>query len=126
MNRESPMAMLFILLTIVFTVIGQLLVKQGMREVSTTAAQNPAVTQLIGAALTNLKVVLGLGSAVIAALSWMVALSHSDLSFAYPFMGLPIVLVLALSGVLLGEAVPVGRWLGVAIVCVGLFLAARS
>jgi multidrug transporter EmrE-like cation transporter len=126
MNRESPLAMIFILLTIVFTVIGQLLVKQGMREVSTGAAQGPAVTQLIGAALTNMKVILGLGSAVIAALSWMVALSHSDLSFAYPFMGLPIVLVLALSGVVLGETVPIGRWVGVAIVCVGLLIAARS
>jgi drug/metabolite transporter (DMT)-like permease len=126
MNRESPMAMLFILLTIVFTVIGQLLVKQGMREVSTSVTQSTAVTQLIGTALTNLKVILGLGSAVIAALSWMVAVSHSDLSFAYPFMGLPIVLVLALSGVVLGEVVPLARWVGVAIVCIGLIIAAQG
>ncbi len=126
MNRESPMAVLFILLTIVFTVVGQLLVKQGMREVSASLTQGTGLTQLLGSALTNLKVILGLGSAVIAALSWMVALSHSDLSFAYPFMVLPIVLVLALSGTLLGEVVPITRWLGVGIVCVGLLIAARG
>ncbi len=126
MNRESPTGLLFILITIVFTVIGQLLVKQGMREVSAGIGQGADVTQLIFRALTNLKVVSGLGSAVIAALSWMVAVSNSDLSFAYPFMGLPIVLVLALSGTLFGEVVPITRWLGVGIVCVGLLIAARS
>jgi len=126
MNRESPTGLLFILITIVFTVIGQLLVKQGMREVSASMGQGADVTQLIFRALTNLKVVSGLGSAVIAALSWMVAVSNSDLSFAYPFMGLPIVLVLALSGTIFGEVVPITRWLGVGIVCVGLLIAARS
>ncbi|CAG1004909.1 undecaprenyl phosphate-alpha-L-ara4N flippase subunit ArnF [Anaerolineae bacterium] len=126
MNRESPMGLLFILVTIIFTVVGQLLVKQGMREVSVGLGQATDVTQLILRAFANLKVVLGLGSAVVAALSWMVAVSHSDLSFAYPFMGLPIVLVLALSGTLFGEVVPITRWLGVGIVCVGLFIAARS
>jgi multidrug transporter EmrE-like cation transporter len=126
MNRESPTGLIFILVTIVFTVIGQLLVKQGMREVSVGFSSGADATQLIFRALTNLKVVLGLGSAVVAALSWMVAVSHSDLSFAYPFMGLPIVLVLALSGTLFGEVVPITRWLGVGIVCVGLLIAARS
>lgn len=126
MNRESPMGLLFILVTIIFTVVGQLLVKHGMREVSIGLGQATDVTQLILRAFTNLKVVLGLGSAVVAALSWMVAVSHSDLSFAYPFMGLPIVLVLALSGTLFGEVVPITRWLGVGIVCVGLLIAARS
>ena len=126
MNREPPIALIFILLTIVFTVFGQLLVKQGMREVSASLTPGAALAQLLGSALTNFKVILGLGSAVIAAMSWMVALSHSDLSFAYPFMGLPIVLVLALSGALLGEVVPVTRWLGVGIVCVGLLIAARG
>jgi uncharacterized membrane protein len=43
---------------------------------------------------------------------------------AYPFMALAIVLVLALSGALFGEIVPLNRWMGVAIVCVGLVVAA--
>ena len=126
MNRESSTAIVFILITIVFTVVGQLLVKQGIREVSGSLGQASEATLLIVRALTNWKVVLGLGSAVIAALSWMVAVSHSDLSFAYPFMGLPIVLVLALSGALFGEVVPITRWVGVGIVCVGLLIAARK
>ena len=40
---------------------------------------------------------------------------------AYPFMALAIVLVLALSPLVFGEQVPVIRWFGVLIVCIGLW-----
>ena len=120
------MALLFILLTVALTVIGQLLVKQGMLEVGTSPTQIAMLPQFIWRALTNLRVLLGLACAVAAALSWIVAISRSDLSFAYPFMALGIVLVLALSGVLFDEDISIARWLGVAIVCLGLLIAARG
>ena len=82
--------------------------------------------QFILHTLTNPWVFLGLISAVIAALSWSIAISRSDLSFAYPFMGLAIVLVLALSERVFGETVPVTRWLGVVMVCLGLLIASRG
>jgi len=126
MNQPSLMALLSILLTVVFTVIGQLLVKQGMLEVGRSPTQVAMLPQFIRQTLTNLKVLLGLTGAVAAALSWIVAVSRSDLSFAYPFMGLAIVLVLALSRALFGETVPITRWPGVGIVCIGIFIAARS
>jgi drug/metabolite transporter (DMT)-like permease len=56
----------------------------------------------------------------------MGAVSRSDISFAYPFMALAIVLVLVLSGVVFAEQVSWGRWLGVLIVSLGLIIAARS
>jgi len=126
MSQPSPMALLFVLLTVAFTVIGQLSVKQGMLGVGGSPTQVAMLPQFIWRALTNLRVLFGLACAVAAALSWIVAISRSDLSFAYPFMGLAIVLVLALSGVLFGETVPITRWLGVVIVCLGLVVTARS
>jgi drug/metabolite transporter (DMT)-like permease len=77
-------------------------------------------------AFTNFRVLSGLACAVVAAVAWTIALSRSDLSFAYPFMGLAIVLTLALSAVLLREHVTMWRWLGVLVVCVGLWIAARG
>ena len=61
-------------------------------------------------AFTMPAIVLGLASAVIAAVAWMGAVSLTDTSFAYPFMGLAIVLVLALSPIVFGERVPVTQW----------------
>ena len=126
MNRPSPMALMFILLTVAFTVIGQLLVKQGMLEVGPSPTQAVSLILFAGRVLTNLKVILGLTCAFIAALSWTVAISRSDLSFAYPFTGLSIVLVIALSPLVFNENVSWSRWLGVLIVCIGILVASRS
>lgn len=126
MGKPSTSALLFILLTLIFTVAGQLLVKRGMIEVGPTPSQLDLLPRFFGQALTNWKVIGGLSAAVIAALSWMMAISRSDLSFAYPFMGLAIVLVLALSGVLFQERIPLTRWVGVLVVCLGIIIASRS
>ena len=123
MSKVSPMASIFISLTVTFTVVGQLLIKQGMLDVGASPGRVELLPGFLWRTLTNPHVALGLASAVIAALCWTIAVSRSDLSFAYPFMGLAIVLVLALSPLLLGESVPLRRWLGVLIVCIGLFVA---
>ena len=120
------MTYVLIAATIGFTVAGQLLLKAGMLQVGGMPAQMKAVPGFALRTLTNLKVVGGLALAVLAALAWMGVVSLSDISFAYPFMALAIVLVLALSGILFGETVPLTRWLGVVIVCLGLVIAARS
>lgn len=120
------MSYLMIAATIVFTVAGQLLVKGGMTEVGSLPSRLDEAAGFMFHTLTNLKVVLGLTSAVVAAVCWTAAVSVSDISFAYPFMALAIVLVLALSGLVFKETVPLARWLGVAIVCVGLIVAARG
>jgi len=115
----------FIAGTIFFTVLGQLSLKAGMLEVGAAPGELNSISSFLWAAFTNWKVVAGLASAVIAAVLWMGAVSRSDISFAYPFMALAIVLVLALSGVFFAEQVSLGRWVGVIIVCLGLIIAAR-
>lgn len=124
MTREALLGFLFVALTIIFTVIGQLLVKLGMRAVS--AGMDGVTLHLVGRALMNWQVLGGLACAVVAAVCWMVALSRLDLSLAYPFMGLAIVLVLAISPIILREPISLMRWIGVLTVCLGLWLAARK
>ena len=124
-DRPSLLALGFIFLTVGFTVLGQILVKQGMLEVGKSPSDLAAMPEFALRALTNLRVVLGLSCAVVAALTWIVAISRSNLSFAYPFMALTVVLVLALSGVIFREAIPMNRWIGVAIVCLGILVASR-
>lgn len=125
MGRTSSAALGCIFLTILLTVAGQLLVKQGMLNVGASPAKPSLLPAFIMRAFTNPFVVLGLVCAVLAAMAWTVAVSRTELSFAYPFMGLAIVLVLALSGVFFGEQLPANRWIGVLVVCLGLWLASR-
>ena len=116
---------IFIGLTILFTVCGQLLVKSASSEFGPFPKDLSGVVQFLIRAFTNIKLLTGLFCAVIASIMWMNALSLSDISFAYPFMTLSIVLVLALSPLLFKEFIPWTRWLGVAVVCVGLWIASR-
>lgn len=120
--------MIFILITatICFTVAGNLLIKAGMLEVGNLPEKHDAILKFFFQSFTNLKVFAGLAMALLAAMAWMGAISQSEISFAYPFMSLTIVLVLALSGVLFEENVPLTRWIGVIIVCLGLIVASRG
>ena len=122
---KTPVGYGLIALTIAFTVAGQLLVKAGTRQVGSFPTSPDAVPAFVLRALTTPAIVLGLAFAVIAAVAWIGAVSLTDISFAYPFMGLAIVLVLALAPLVFGEQVVVNRWIGVGIVCLGLIIAAQ-
>ena len=124
-NGINMTAYIFIGLTILFTVCGQLLVKSASFEFGPFPKDLSMLIQFLIRAFTNIKLLAGLFCAVIASIMWMSALSLTDISFAYPFMGLAIVLVLALSPLVFKEIVPWTRWLGVAVVCIGLWIASR-
>ena len=49
-----------------------------------------------------------------------------DLSLAYPFLALNFVLIAIASRLFLGEAIPALRWGGIAVICFGILLIARS
>ena len=117
--------LLFIFLTIALTVAGQLLVKHGMTQVGKAPTEAGQLPLFIIKAIFHPPNFFGLGAAVLAAMFWMGALSRCDLSFAYPFMALAIVLVLALTPSLFGEQVSSKQWIGVAIVCLGLWIGSR-
>lgn len=122
---KSPFTYVLIAVTILFTVAGQLMVKHGTQQLGSFPKTLAGALPFMLTALTNLWIVFGLGCAVAAALAWIGAVSLSDISFAYPFMGLAIVLVLTLSPLVLGENIPLNRWVGVTIVCLGILVASR-
>jgi len=124
--RTNPIIYLSITLTILFTVAGQLFVKYGMMQVGSSSLQASRLTKHLLTTLTNPFVFFGFFCAFIAALTWTVAISRAQLSFAYPFVGLGIVLTLVFSSLLFGDKVSSQRWMGVALVCLGLIVVARS
>jgi drug/metabolite transporter (DMT)-like permease len=120
------MVYLFISLTILFNVVGQLLVKHGMLRVGKSPFEAGNLPRFLLSTFTHPSFVAGLFCAFLAAGTWAVAISRSDLSFSYPFMGLTIVFTLVFSGLVFGEHVPPLRWVGVLIVCVGIIVAAKA
>jgi drug/metabolite transporter (DMT)-like permease len=116
---------LYIFVTVIFTVTGQLLIKAGVSKVTSSFSEPPPLLLLVLAAFLNPFVIGGLASALMAAVAWFPAVSRLPISVAYPFLALPMVLVLLLAPLLFGERVSINQWLGVGVVSIGLWLAAR-
>jgi drug/metabolite transporter (DMT)-like permease len=71
--------------------------------------------------------VLGWGICFMAGtMLWMVALSHMDISYAFPLVSASYVLVAVLSRLLLKESIPWQRWLAIAVISLGVALSAGN
>jgi drug/metabolite transporter (DMT)-like permease len=103
--------------------LGQLLLKSGMRQVgpvSRADLSNPL--PLLLTVFSNPLILIAIPLYVAGFLTWLIVLSKLDLSYAYPFLAVTYVLVPLLSCLFLGENVPMLRWIGIAVICIGLVL----
>jgi multidrug transporter EmrE-like cation transporter len=124
MNQQLLSALWLILLSITTSVAGQTVIKMGLNQNGDGSLVS--VGEVVRAIITSPLVLLGLVFYGVGALSWIAALSRVDLSVAYPFLALNFVLITVVSRLVLGESVPLLRWIGIAIICVGILLVARS
>lgn len=103
------------LLCQLFLVVGQLFLKHGM---------SPKGPQSRGGMARN--VALGIALQACWFFVWLGLLQHNDLSKIFPFEGLnPALLVLG-AALVLKERLPIGAWIGLGMMCVGLAIVAGS
>jgi multidrug transporter EmrE-like cation transporter len=69
---------------------------------------------------------VGLGCYGISVVVWILALSRVDVSIAYPMLSLGYVVNALAAWALFGEAMNLGRVLGIGIIMLGVFVLARS
>jgi len=117
----------FIAVTIVVSVAGQLLLKAGMNA----AGSVDQIGQLFsGHYLSRVactwQVWVGLCMYGLGALSWLVVLSRENLTSAYPFLGLIYILILVTGHWILGEPTQWWQVAGTVLVAIGVVLVARG
>ena len=126
-NLSLVNSILLILLSISIAVCGQLLLKIGINRIGIGDLSGlGTLKQLFTGVIMSPLVLTGLFLYIISAAIWIVVLSAVDLSFAYPFLGLTYVLVLALSKLVLKEDVSIIRWAGAAIITIGVIVMSRG
>lgn len=113
-------AQLVALMSVTMTVFGQLLLKVGIKQIGTVDVGE--LPSRLPTLMVNPYIVTGLIIYAISALLWLSALSRLDLSYAYPFISLGVVMVFFISFFLLEENLPPHRILGAAVVVLGLLL----
>ena len=102
--------------SILLSVAAQFALKSGARACAGCAAWVMAMQPMV---------LLGLALYGLSAVVWLSVLARWDVSKAYPMVGFGFAISVAV-GAMLGEAVPLMRWAGVALICVGVLLVGRS
>jgi drug/metabolite transporter (DMT)-like permease len=116
----------FILLTLAFTVYGQLVLKWQMSGVGGLPEGPWQKLQFLLLQFLNPWIISGFLSAFVASLAWMAAMTRFDLNYAYPFMSLAFVIVMLFSVLFLGEVLSLAKIAGTLMVIAGLIVIARS
>lgn len=123
--RRNMAGFLYIGLTILFTVYGQVVIKWQVSQAGAFPSDFNEKIFFIAKLLLNPWVITALAGAFLASLCWMAAMTQFELSFAYPFMSLAFVLVLILSTVLFHEQVTLTKVAGTLIIIGGLVVLTR-
>lgn len=120
----KPALLATILGTVCLSAVAQVALKIGTRALSSSAGKDlPAV--LLSVASSPF-IWLGLGIYGASVLAWLWVLSKTDVSVAYPFVGISFVLTAVMGAVLLHENVSPLRIAGTALVIFGCILIAKS
>lgn len=114
---QRNIALFMLLLTVIFNAIGQILFK--------TARFEHPDTSLMSMFLYR-ETWLGFILYGLSAVCWLWVLSRTQLSFAYPVLALSFPIVVALSAVFFDEYITFFRWLGVAVIVLGVSLLAKT
>jgi len=120
------LTLILILIPTVTGVAGQLLLKVGMSQLGALEISVAAIPSLIARIILSPYIIVGLAIYFGGVFFWLLALNRADLSYVYPFASLSYVLITLASWLLLHEAVPPLRWIGLVVICIGVMLVARS
>jgi multidrug transporter EmrE-like cation transporter len=117
---------IYIFLTVLFTVYGQLVIKWQVNQSGSLPLDNLEKIQFIIGLLLNPWIFTGFASAFLASLSWMAAMTKFPLSYAYPFTSLAFVSVAFLSTVFFNEAITLSKSVGLGLVILGIIMGSKG
>lgn len=120
------MAHIYILLTILLTVYGQLTLKWQVNLAGEFPGEIINKIWFIVHLLFNPWIISGFVAAFLASLTWMAAMTKFPLSYAYPFMSLAFVLVLFLSAIFFQELITLPKAIGLALIVAGIIIGSQS
>lgn len=123
----SAVSIALLVVSVIFAIAGQLTLKSAMREVGRIGAREVSdAGQTLKRAAKEPRLWFGLFLFGVSALFWLVVLSRVPLSVAYPFVGISYILIVAFARYFLHEHVPLLRWIGVAVVALGIAIVGLS
>lgn len=125
----TPGVLLLAVVAVMLTAFAQLALKLAMADESIQQALSNvgvAPMNLIGVMLAEPRLYFGLLLYAVSTIAWLFVLAKADLSLAYPFVGLGVILTTLIGLIVLSEPVGMLRWGGVALIAAGIALVSQS
>ncbi len=119
------MGYLYLVLTILFTVYGQLILKWRMNLVGQSPTGLWAKVAFILHNYLDIWIISGFVAAFFSSICWMLAMTKFELSYAYPFQSLSFVLVFLFSLLLFHETFTIYKLIGILLIVAGVFVSSR-
>lgn len=116
----------YVFACVTMLVAGQVLVKHGLNVKGGFSLSLISFWPELSKLLTSGYVWLGAAVTMSSGLLWMDVLSRKELSFVYPLISLTYVISLIASALIFKESVSLLRWLGVVVICFGVYMVSRS
>jgi multidrug transporter EmrE-like cation transporter len=112
----------YILLTILFTVYGQIILKWQVNAAGSFPIDTTERIWFLINLLTNFWVISCFVCAFLAALSWMVAMTKFPLGYAYQFMSITYIAIPILGVLFFQEIVTMPKIIGMSLIIAGLLV----
>ena len=126
-RTSGIISIVLLVVSVGFAVAGQLTLKSAMDHIGRIGgAQIAEPLETIGRAAREPRLWAGLFLFGISSLFWLVVLSRVPLSVAYPFVGISYIFVVGFARFVLHENIPASRWIGVAVVALGIAIIGLS
>jgi drug/metabolite transporter (DMT)-like permease len=114
----------WVIFSILFISIGSLTLKYGVTQIGELTLNN--LSSMAVAIVTNPYILMGLFVYLCSSFTWMLAISKSDLSQAYPILSSTYAFIPIFSWILFHDVISIQRWVGIGVVCIGIILMSRS
>ncbi|HET7482118.1 MAG TPA: EamA family transporter [Actinomycetota bacterium] len=114
-------SVVLLLVSVVFAVAGQITLKTAMDNVGRLGkSELGSIGQTVGRVAREPRLWVGLVLFGVSAVFWLIVLSRVRLSVAYPMIGISYIAVVLFARYHLHEHVPPLRWIGVAVIAIGI------
>ena len=105
---------------------GDLLLKRGMTEIGAVAITSSGVSHAFWMTVTSATIWVGILFLIGFMVSYMTVLSWADYSYVMPAGAFGYAILTLLAVIFLHESVSPKRWVGVALICVGVLLVGQT
>lgn len=122
MNRYLPL----VLFGVFLNAAAQLFLKQGMRAIGPFSFAAKNIISVGMKVAFNPSILLGMTCYAVSIIVWLMVLSRVDVSYAYPLLSVGYIVAALAGQFLFGEVVGAARWMGILVICLGVFLITRS